>query len=144
MEFIIISYKPWLFLCPCSIFYSFAFQLCSSITLLKILYFYLVYFVYLSATVSNSMLTDEKRQVQERIKTTILVTDQNSSEVLLRYMVSFIYRSRSPNNPKQVHCKAAQNAVPVHWCHDRIIWHRNCWTLDGNHAQPSSNKWNER
>ena len=25
-----------------------------------------------------------------------------------------IYQSRSPNNPQQVHCNAAQNAVPMH------------------------------
>ena len=61
------------------------------------------------SNVSNSMLADEKRQVQEKIKTTILVIDQNSSGVKLRYMVSLYINPDAQTIPNK--CTAMQRKM---------------------------------
>ena len=61
------------------------------------------------SNVSNSMLADEKRQVQEGIKAAILVIDQNSSGVKLRYMVSLYIGLEAQTIPNK--CSAVQRKM---------------------------------
>ena len=65
------------------------------------------------SNVSNSMLTDE-RQVQRKkiINYTGIRPEQFWGKTTIHGVL--IYQYRSPNNPKQVHCNAAQDAVPTH------------------------------
>ena len=56
--------------------------------------------------VSNSMLTDKKKQVSERVRTTTLVIDQNSSGVKVRYMVSLYTNPETQTIPNK--CTAMQ------------------------------------
>ena len=62
-----------------------------------------------SPTVSNSMLTDERTSSKEKKSTTILVLDQNSSGVKLRYMVSLYINREAQTMPNK--CTAMQRQM---------------------------------
>ena len=63
--------------------------------------------------VSNSMLTDERTSSKEkRDNYTGIRPEQFWGKTTIHGVL--IYQYRSPNNPKQMHCNAAQDAVPTH------------------------------
>ena len=67
----------------------------------------------MNVTVSNSMLTDERTSSKEKeYNYTGIRPEQFWGKTTIHGVL--IYQSRSPNNPQQVHCNAAQNAVPTH------------------------------
>ena len=65
------------------------------------------------SNVSNSVLTDERTDSRiNEINYTGIRPEQFWGKTTIHGVL--IYQYGSPNNPKQVHCKAAQNAVPMH------------------------------
>ena len=65
------------------------------------------------SNVSNSMLTDERTSSKKsEYNYTGIRPEQFWGKTTIHGVL--IYQYRSPNNPKQVHCNAAQNAVPTH------------------------------
>ena len=65
------------------------------------------------SNVSNSMLTDERTSSRkDKNNYTGIRPEQFWGKTTIHGVL--IYQYRSPNNPKQVHCEAAQNAVPTH------------------------------
>ena len=79
----------------------------------------------------------QKKQFSDKKGSTTLVIDSNSSGVKVQYMISLYTNSEAQTIPNRCSADACI------WCHDCIIWHRNCWTLDGNHAQSMSEGWNK-
>ena len=65
------------------------------------------------SNVSNSVLTDEGTSSEKKkYNYTGIRPEQFWGKTTIHGVL--IYQSRSPNNPKQVHCKAARNAVSTH------------------------------
>ena len=65
------------------------------------------------SNVSNSVLTDEGTSSEKKkYNYTGIRPEQFWGKTTIHGVL--IYQYRSPNNPQQVHCKAAQNAVPTH------------------------------
>ena len=63
--------------------------------------------------VSNSVLTDKGTSSEKKkYNYTGIRPEQFWGKTTIHGVL--IYQYGSPNNPKQVHCKAAQNAVPTH------------------------------
>ena len=65
------------------------------------------------SNVSNSVLTDEGTSSEKNKYNYTGIRPEQFWGITMIHGV-LIYQSRSPNNPKQVHCNAAQNAVPTH------------------------------
>ena len=63
--------------------------------------------------VSNSVLTDEGTSSKKKKYNYTGIRPEQFWGITTIHGV-LIYQSRSPNSPKQVHCKAAQNAVLMH------------------------------